>query len=569
MRFHRRTAERLALFGLLLGFVAAGCADEEGPPPSPAPGDEQLVAMRDGVRLSTSVYRPEGQGPWPVVLRRTPYGKDTSMWIHDGQIERVDLRVEDVARYSDRGYVLVLQDTRGRFKSEGTYRPYEGEIEDGYDTVEWVAAQPFSDGKVGMSGASALGIHTNLAAAAAPPHLVAAFVEVAPRSLFYEGRFIGGAFKWAHGSGWMKRQGLSDEDVRAYAARAVLDERWLASDFVYHRHNVEIPIYNVGGWYDAFSNGTIENFMYLQRYGREGAQGRQKLRMGAFGHGPVLAGDIEYPAEPGLGGTGEEELRWFDHWLKGVDNGITDEPAVSYYAMAAARKGRPSSRNGERTADTWPPPGVHRERYYLGAGGSLRRQRPTARSASQGYRFDPGDPVPTVGGANLVLPIGPDDQRNVGTRNDYLRFQTEPLTAPLTLAGKVELELYVSTDGPDTDFVAKLVDVHPDGYEALVQDTILRARFRNGRRPYDVEPMEPGRVERLELDLWHTALTFESGHQVALHITSSNYPRFDVNPNTGEALGQSTLAPRTAHNTVYFDTAHPSALILPVLPGER
>lgn len=565
-----RTACFVLGLALALGCLAAACVDPRSHEVAPAAGEarpdnESMVAMRDGVRLATSVYLPEGPGPWPSILKRTPYGKGLALAFEDDEILRVSLRPEDTEPYTAAGYALVLQDVRGRFRSEGAYVPYEGEMEDGYDSVEWVAAQSFSNGRVGISGASALGIHSNLAAAAAPPHLVAAFVVVAPSSIFYQGRFIGGVFKRADGAGWMKSQGMSDEAIRVFVERAVLDERWIASDFLYHRHAVEIPIYNVGGWYDLFAAGSVDNFRYLQRYGAEGARGNQKLRMGAFGHGPVLTGDLAYPGEAGLGSTLSEELRWFDYWLKGEDNGIMSEPPVAYYRMAAARKGAASPENGYRTAEQWPPPAGRPVRVYLGAAGRLSTAAPDDDESSTAYAYDPEDPVVTVGGANLMLPIGPADQRAVGERPDYLRFQTDPLEMAVTVEGEIAAELWVSSDAPDTDFVVKLVDVYPDGYEALLADSILRMRFRHGRRARDVALMEPGRAEKIRIELGHTANHFEPGHRIALHVTSSNAPRFDPNPNTGARLDRAPGELRVANNVVHHDASHPSALVLDVV----
>jgi hypothetical protein len=531
--------------------VPALRAAEDGPA---ARVIEAMAPMRDGVRLATTVYLPAGSGPWPSVLARTPYGRSRS-------------GPPSSARYNDGGYAWVIQDQRGRFDSEGEYRPHEVEMEDGYDTVEWVAAQPWSNGKVGMTGASALGIAANLAAAAAPPHLVAAYVVVAPHSLFYEGRFIGGVFKEADTGNWMRGQGVPDSEVVAYRKRVLLDQRWEDTDLVFHLDSVRIPVWNVGGWYDLFSSGNIANFRYLQEWGREGARGRQKLLMGAFGHG-AIQGDLEYPDAGSLRGREGDELRWFDYWLKGVDNGIMDEPPVTYYQMAAARKGAATTEKGNRyvTASTWPPPDARPTRFYLREGRRLSTDAPAPDGGAETYSFDPARPVPTVGGPNLTLPIGPMDQRAIEERGDYLRFQTEPLAADLTLAGKVDVELWISSDAPDTDFMVKLVDVYPDGYEALVVDTAQRARYRNGRRAEDVALLEAGRVTRLPIDLWNTAITIEAGHRIALHVTSSNHPRFEVNPNTGEAPGEEKLPPRVARNTILHDATHSSALILPVMP---
>ncbi len=531
-----------------LFLVSSLLADPRDEPAGPDASKTVPVAMRDGVKLSTVIYFPAGKGPWPTILHRTPYGKSRSG-----------------GRYVTAGYVYVSQDQRGRGDSEGEYRPHEAEIEDGYDTVEWVASRPWSNGKVGMTGTSAPGIAANLAAASAPPHLTAAFVRVAPHSLFYEGRFIGGVFKEADTGNWMRNQGVSEEYIDAYKKRVVLDDRWKRTDLVFHRTNIRIPMYNAGGWYDLFSKGSVTNFHFLQDHGHADARGKQRLMMGPIGHGR-LRGDLEYP-NPRV--KSDEEMRFFDYWLGGVDNGLTDEPAVRYYMMASARKGDASGKNGWRTAETWPPKASRRVRFYLTESLGLRREKPSERSGSTTYRFDPKNPVPTKGGLNLTLPLGPMDQREIGPRSDYLRFQTEPLARDLVVAGKIDLELWAATDGVDTDFMVKLVDVYPDGYEALVLDTALRTRYRFGRRAEDVKMMEPNKPEKLMVDMWHTAITFEKGHRLAVHITSSNSPRFEVNPNTGEAPGEDRLAPREAGNTIFHNAEQPTALVMSVLPGRR
>jgi putative CocE/NonD family hydrolase len=333
-----------------------------------------------------------------------------------------------------------------------------------------------------------------------------------------------------------------------------------------NRKYIKIPIYNVGGWYDIFDHGNISNFQYLQNQGAKGARGNQKLYMGPFGHGP-LSGGLEYPNMDRLALQGDQEIRWFDYWLKGVDNGIMAEPPVTYVMMAAAEKDHFSPKNRILHAANWPP--AYREvRYYLDADMGLSPRRPEGAQTAISYRDDPANPVPTVGGANLTFDRGPMDQREIGKREDYLRFQTPVLDREVVITGPVKVELYGATDGPDTDFMAKLVDVYPDGYEALVLDAPIRARYRNGRMPDDAKPMTPGAPEELVIDLWSTALTFEKGHRIAVHISSTNSPRFEVNANTGEAPGEHRMAPRVARNTVYMDAAHPSALVLPVVYPE-
>ena len=504
---------------------------------------EHMVPMRDGVKLATTVYLPDGTGPWPVIVSRTPYNKAGFVRGH--------------VRYTRAGYAFVGQDVRGQFASEGDYIPFSTAREDGYDTIAWVNERPFCDGNIGMSGASALGITTNMAASANPPGLKAGYAVVAPQSAFNQATFINGVFKWAQVGGWMEGQGAGDQ-VAPMRATPVMSDRWRKRDFVHYIDRVNIPMYNVGGWYDIFLQGNIDNFKYLQEKGRRGARGKQKLLMGPIGHGE-LSGDLAYP-ESFAAELANEEIRWFDYWLKGAKNGIMDEPAVNYYMMASARKGAPSSKNTWMTSDAWPPEHTQ-TRLYLADEFGLSWNTPMAGESATEYKFDPHQPVPTFGGSNLRIEKGPMDQRAVGQRADYLRFQTPPLKTDVAIAGPVSMELWASTNGPDTDFMIKLIDVYPDGYEALVLDNPIRARFRNGRNPEDVAMMEPGQPEKLVIDMWSTAITFEQGHRIAIHVTSSNYPRFDVNPNTGVP----TMKPRAAMNTVYYETDHPSAIVLPVV----
>jgi predicted acyl esterase len=552
-----------SMLALALGAGMAAHAQTAAPGASAAAAQiagstEEFAAMRDGTRLAANVFKPAGKGPWPVVLSRTPYLKD-------GRKEQADAAAAMAAqgkRYTDAGYVFVLQDVRGKGHSQGFYTAFETDIEDGYDSVEWAATQRWSNGAVGITGGSALGITSNAAAMAAPPHLKAAYVVVAPYDLLANS-YPGGVLKEKDVLGWSKQQGSTDEVLDRQRSRVSDDVFWNQRAMSTNRKYIRIPIYNVGGWYDIFNHGNISNFEYLQNEGAKGARGNQKLMMGPFGHGP-LSGDLAYPGQDRLNIGGDQEIRWFDYWLKGVDNGIMDEPPVSYFMMAPARKGAFSPKNRMLTSANWPP--ANRElRYYLEPDKSLSTKAPSAETGKISYKFDPANPVTTFGGANLTFERGPMDQRGVPARQDYLRFSTPVLDKDLTISGPVKVELYGATDGLDTDFMAKLVDVYPDGYEALVLDAPIRTRFRDGRMPDQIKMMTPNAPEELTIDLWSTAITFEKGHKLALHITSSNSPRFEVNPNTGEPAGEHRLKPRVATNSVYMDATHPSALVLPVV----
>lgn len=510
---------------------------------------EKMVAMRDGVKLATNVYVPKGDGPFPVVLMRTPYGKDGTFAM-------------GADKYRKAGYVYVVQDCRGRFRSEGQYKIFESDRDDGHDTITWITQQPWCNGRVGMTGGSAMGITALLAAISQHDALKCAYVAVAPESFWTEATFIGGVFKEADVSNWLKGQNAEHEIPirRASLGDTKLE---LAQDIAAHREKINIPIMHVGGWYDIFSVGTQGNFTYLQNHGAESARGKQKLVMGPYGHGG-LKGDLKYPEGGGLLTAISEDLLWFDHHLKGQDNELAKSPPVRYYQMAAARKKSPSDKNGWQTADNWPLASTAAS-YYLSANKELSTAAPTHSDSTTSYAFDPKNPVPTVGGANLSLPIGPLDQREVGERPDYLRFQTPALEREVKIVGRVYVDLFASTAAADTDFMVKLVDVYPDGYEALILDQPLRVRYRGGHRPEQVQMVRPGVPTRMTVELGSTANVFEAGHRIAVHITSSNHPRFEVNPNTGEAPGKNELAPQVAQNTIHHDAAHPTALVLPVV----
>jgi len=506
--------------------------------------ETQMLPMRDGAALATDVYLPEGDGPWPTILSRTPYNKRG---------------VQSTAkRFVKAGFAVVAQDCRGRFKSAGDYSPFQTDHHDGYDTVEWIAVQDWSDGKVGMSGGSALGITTNLAATQTPPHLVCGYVVVAPASARQHTVYNGGVYRKEMNDGWLTMMNATEAIAQAIE-NPPSSEFWNWREITDFHRRINIPICNVGGWFDIFGQGTIDNFVGLQRKGAGLASGNQKLIMGPTGHGP-LGGRLKFPDANGQVFSADHQLRWFSYWLKGEANGIADEPPVRYYMMGDTDD--PDAPGNEwREAVSWPPP-AQPTSFFLQDGHRLATSLPTSTGVIS-FRYDPADPVPTIGGANLIAGgKGPEDQRQIDDRQDYLRFQTDVLTEPVEVAGRVTVDLHVASDAPDTDFVAKLVDVYPDGYEALICDGIIRARYREG---LDREVMmQPDEVTRVRIDLWSTAIVFNKGHRIALHVSSSNDPRYDPNPNTGAPL-RSGDEQRVAENSVHFSNTHPSRLLLPVV----
>ena len=511
-----------------------------------------MVPMRDGVRLATDIYLPEGKGPWPAVLVRSYHNKSKKL-------------APDVASesWTPKGYVYVVQDWRGHFASEGkfTIRTLTGtgnavpqNAEDGYDTIEWVAHQSWCNGKIGMLGGSGEGIATKQAILMNPPHLVAAFTNFATMfpadyELYHGGVLVGQSESWFAGQGarlaaWPKpRMPMVDFHLLA----------WPPAHQVEHDSpsgGKRIALLDNGGWYDIFNPSSVDDFMARQ-------SPSSRVVIGARGHAP-MTGSLTYPPQSL---PGDSPQAWMDHWLKGVENGVMDTPPIRYFLMGdTLRKGAPG--NVWKQADTWPVANTPTS-YYLSDDGSLQLTAPAAGTASRSYPYDPRNPAPMVGGNNMGENKGPMDQRKLDSRDDILRFQTAPLSGPVTVTGKVMVELYVSADVPDTTVMAKLIDIYPNGYQALVLDNAIMARYHDG---FDKPaPLEKGKVYKLRLYLWNTALIFDRGHRIALHVTGSNAPRYEVHPNSFEPVSSYDAAP-VAHVAVQTSQQYASRLILPVLP---
>lgn len=513
--------------------------------PKPLPPERQFVVdvpMHDGTKLSTQVTLPEGKGPWPAILTRTPYGKGR------GGLSGSALN------FVEEGWAYVVQESRGTGESEGEFGQFHLEKGDGVDTLAWIGKQPWCKGKVGMFGVSAGGILANLAAMGNPPELACSVVIVAHGCSFRFGSYNGGVFIDDLNQRWYKALGHPLEN-EPKPRIGVYDDVAADMDMKNNYGNVHIPTLNVCGWYDCFMESGIENFEGLQHQGAGEAKGNQKLVVGAFGHLP-LNGKLKYPAEAKKPSDALAR-RWFRRWLNDEDNGIDREPPARYYLM-----GDPfddDAPGNQWIEGTWPPP-AEETTLWLGPNNELRRHAPTS-NTSLSYQSDPKNPVPTVGGNNLFLARGPMDQRDIGTREDVLRFVSEPLTEPLEVIGRIFADLRVSTDGPDTDFIVKLVDIYPDGYEALVLDQPMRLRYRDGLdAPKRAEPSE---VYDLRVKLGSTALVFNKGHRIAVMVQSTNSPRFEPHSNTWEPVASYDDA-RVATNTVHLGGAKGSRILLPV-----
>ncbi len=516
-----------------------------------------MVPMSDGIRLATDIYRPTTEdGPWPTVLVRTPYDREYAV---------NDLLVGTLTDL--RHYTLVIQNTRGRFDSEGVDSLYFsdgwGRIRDGYDTVEWIARQSWSNGKIGGWGASGPGIAQYLLAGAAPPHLLCSLIMVAASNLYEDALFYGGAYRRSLVDNW-----LQDNDSGQFIDYFVQNPNYgniydivnLATRY----DSVKIPIYHVGGWQDIFIQGQINAFTGIQEHGGPGAAGYQRLLIGPWVHNlfSTNSGELTFPNAsilPMINGM----IDWFDYWLKDENRTNNERPRVRYYLMGDADQADgPGNRWVER--EDWPPSSTP-SLYYLHEGGLLSPELPIESELPEAFDYNPENPVPTVGGRNLSLPAGSFDQRSVESRPDVLVYTSDPLLDSLMVVGRVTVTLWASSDGPDTDFTAKLCDVYPDGRSMLVADGIVQARHRHSIR--SEEFLVPGEIVEFSIDLWSTAIVFAPGHCIRICISSSNYERFENNPNTGEPFRQHTTS-RIAHQTVYHDAEHPSAIVLPVVTPE-
>ena len=588
-----------------------------------------MVTMRDGVRLATDLYLPAlggelAPGRFPVILERTPYS-------------RQGLGAVAAAKFFCRhGYAAAVQDVRGRYDSEGEWYAFALEAEDGYDTVEWLSAQDWSDGKVGTVGLSYSGSDQHALASLAPPHLGAVFASEAMSNYHTGSMRQGGAaeLRFLIYALWMAAespQALRDPVLRAATraeSEAVEDwlrrtplkpgvsilrnfpsiERWVL-DVVRHGdyddywkqrgYNIEeyydeyadVPVCLLSGWYDTYTRATVDNFVQLRRRKR----GPVRMIIGPWVHGvdslgESWSGDADFGIDAPLDDYDGYRLRFFDAALRGMDTGFFEGPPIRLFVMGggSGRKlpnGRLDHGGRWRDEEGWPLPQARPTPYHLWPDGTLRTDPPPAGPSAQTYRYDPRQPVPTIGGsisaATAVMPPGGFDQRGrpgvfgcednlpLNARHDVLSFQTDPLTQDTEVTGPLSVRVWVSANVPDTDLTAQLIDVHPpsvdypDGYALNLQDGILRVRYRNDRSRQEL--MTPGEVYEVEVVLAPTSNLFVRGHRIRLDLSSSNYPRFDLNPNTGGPLGVSGRAV-AADVTIHHDAGHPSHVVLPVVP---
>jgi putative CocE/NonD family hydrolase len=575
---------------MILVFAAAG--------PAAASENHEVVVernvpakMRDGVTLRADIYRPKAEGKFPVLLVRTPYDKtgETSFGL----------------KGAARGYVVIAQDVRGRFTSEGDWYTFKNESQDGYDTVEWAAALPYSNGKVGMFGGSYVGATQYLAAIAKPPHL-AGICPTVTASNYHDGwTYQGGAFEQWFNESWstglamntMRRRveqggdaigGTKTLPLADYAvlgapsatgiapyftdwlAHPNFDAYWKQWSIEDHYGQIQVPVLSFGAWYDIFLGGTLRNYQRLKtEAGTDAAKHGQRLVVYVGGHAGGSSsrkvGAVDFGEKLPID-EDEMTLRWYDSLFKGQANGVENEKPVKIFVMG---------KNEWRDEDDWPLARAKSTRYYLhstsganglAGNGTLSTTAPGEEKPEQ-FVYDPSDAVPTIGGplccGALPTGIGPEDQRPAEARADVLVFTTPAFAKDFEVTGPVALDLYVSSSAVDTDFTGMLVDVWPNGFAQNLTSGILRMRYRNSQEKPEL--LNPGETYHVTVDLWATSNVFLAGHKLRLEVSSSNFPRFDRNLNTGEIQARGTRMVK-ATNVIFHDKAHPSALILPVAP---
>jgi uncharacterized protein len=558
------------------------------------------VKMRDGVVLRADIYRPRADGQFPVLLERTPYDKNNDRG-----------GIPFGSKAAANGYVVILQDVRGRYSSDGDWYPFLHESEDGYDSVEWAAALPYSNGKVGMFGGSYVGATQMLAAIAHPPHLAGIYPTVTASNYHNGWTYQGGAFEQWFSESWTS--GLAEDTLRRavkktnnamkgmeqlpltsyplfnfsplsnseltttlapyfldWLSHPSYDDYWKRWSIEEHFSDITVPVLTEAAWYDIFLGGSLRNYMGIKAHGgSDAARQGQRLLIVIGGHagGGRKVGDVDFGPAAELQDK-DITMDWYDYLFKDVQNRFAKDKPVNIFVMGA---------NEWRQEDDWPVPRARNTKYFLHSAGSANSSKgngslsitPSAAESSDHYVYAPATPVPTVGGPLCCdathLPAGPRDQRDVESREDVLIYSTPVLDQDLEVTGPVSLELYAKSSAVDTDFTAKLVDVGLDGFAQNLTEGIVRARYRDSQEKPDF--IKPEQTYKFTIDLWATSNVFRKGHILRLEVSSSNFPRFDRNLNTGDDA-EHTRKYMTATNTIYHDADHPSALVLPVMPGK-
>lgn len=505
-----------------------------------------MMPMRDGARLSTYLYLPAGPGPWPVLYEQ----RYASL--------RGDSTRKRYAKLASSGYAVAAQNFRGAQLSEGVYQGYRalgwGKLQDGFDSVEWLAKQPFSTGKIGTFGGSQAGYAQNFLAVTQPPHLVAQYISDGGLSLFHLGYRLGGVTRGERFKGSMMLDARDKAEGRRHLdeqyAHPNYDEYWQQEDCTPHFSKMNVPAFIIASWFDFMSRGSIDSYIGRQHSGGPQARGKQWLLIGPWPHGGPKnnkVGELEFPANATFD-MDAHMIRWFDHWLKGKDTGVEKEPFVSYYAMGA---------NEWRKAADWPV-ASHEASYYL-APKSLSLNKPGTDGGVTEFQADPANPAPSPGRAE---PTARDGQV-FESHKDVRTFTTEPLKGSVEWTGMVRAELFLASNAPDTDVIVRVSDVYPDGRSILLLDNIQRARYRDSfHKP---KLLENGKVHRVAFDVGWISQVFPAGHRIRVTISSTMADYFEPNPNTGEIpTVDGPWRTRVARNSVSHYNRYASRLVVPV-----
>lgn len=550
------------------------------------------VPMRDGVRLSADIYLPKGDGPFPAILQRTPYDNTAQLWV-------------GIAMYfAQQGYAFVMQDVRGRCDSEGQFEPFINEAKDGYDTVEWVAAQPWCSGKVGMMGGSYGGFVQWMAARERPPHLTALVSTAAAGRWMHELPYINGKFRpywmlWLNLVGGRTMQSstlglgsakspadfgrlyhhrpLRDMDSalgrtntvwRKWLEHCTYDDYWKQLSLEGYYEQIDLPVLHITGWFDGDQWGEMHYYRNMLRHSP--AADKQWLLVGPWDHGGTRVpkaslGGIDFTPDSVVD-TNAVHLRFFDYWLKDEDNDQAHDPRVKVFIMG---------RNEWHEAEEWPLPGTQMTAFYLHSGGkantlggdgTLSRSVPADEPVDT-YTYNPDHPTPSQ--PDIYAPPGtemPLDNRFAERRDDVLVFTSAPLEAEVILAGRAFIKLYAASDCVDTDFMATLCDVYPDGRSVPLTTAVMRASYRDSLE--HPTPITPGKVYEYSIEFMETCNAFLPGHCIRVDVMSALHPEYDRNPNTGAPVGDD-LEVKLAHQQIYHDAQHPSHILLPVVSPER
>jgi putative CocE/NonD family hydrolase len=575
--------------------------------PAPAPYAKLLhmrVPMRDNVRLDTNVFHPAGSGKFPTVLIRTPYGKGPDL-------------PAGYQSFINHGYAVVMQDVRGRYASGGVFDVLNQEGPDGYDSLNWIASQPWSDGKVGMIGGSYVGIAQWRVALLNNPHLKAIFPVVSGSDEYLDRYYSpGGAMKLGHRLLWMSDNltpaGMAKPKFSDYIDHLPLrtvdrsatrrtqqfyqtilnhptyDSFWKNLSVRENIEDVHVPVFSVGGWYDNFAESDLEAFSALHKLdGR--LDDKHRIMIGPWAHNMSLPFPGVSYGDDSSSPIRSYQIEWFDHWLKGAPEDALRFSPEKWHAVRAEVDEAPvhlfvMGVNRWRDEPDWPLARAKSTALYLASDGAANTSNgngvlqwkperakapdsPSDATVADSFIYDPRNPVPTLGGAVCcdpkIFPWGPIDQRPVEKRKDVLVYTSAPMKQDLEVTGTIRVLLYASTSALDTDFTAKLVDVFPNGEARNLTDGILRVRYRDGLEK--AELAEPGKVYPLLIDVGVTSNVFLVGHSIRVEISSSNFPRFDRNPNTGRAFADETVL-KKAQQMIYHSRQYPSHLLLPVIP---